>query len=101
MAESTPDVVARALAAAAARAKRLSHLDAAVTQMERLMNIPITPEMLPWGAAMLRQVQVHTFSCQSCRCNAHDASTEPLNSVYIYYIIYISYLLGSFYWGSS
>ena len=79
MAENTMDVVQRALAAAAARAKRLADLNAAVTQMEQLMNVPITPEMLPWGAAMLRQVQVLVIN----RCwldDAHGVSTASLNA---------------------
>ena len=56
------EIVQRALAAAAARAKRHADLNAAVTQMQRLTNITITPEMIPWSAAMLRQVQVQVYS---------------------------------------
>ena len=46
------DAVKAALQKAAARAERHALLDGAVTQMERLLNYPLGPEMLPWGSAM-------------------------------------------------
>lgn len=46
------DVVRDALAAAAARARRLAELNSATTRMERLLNVGLFPEMLPWGSAM-------------------------------------------------
>lgn len=44
--------VQNALQQAAMRAERYASLDGAVTQMERLLNYPLGPEMLPWGSAM-------------------------------------------------
>lgn len=48
------DVVRAALAAAAARARRHAELNAAATSLERLLNVGLSPDMLPWGSAMLR-----------------------------------------------
>lgn len=48
------DAVRAALAAAAQRAQRHAELDAAATSMERLLNVRLDPEMLPWGSAMFR-----------------------------------------------
>ena len=47
-----PPDVARVLQEAARRAERHAVLDSAMTQMQRLLNIPVAPEMLPWGSAM-------------------------------------------------
>ena len=47
-----PADVARVLTEAARRAERHAVLDSAMTQMQRLLNIPVVPEMLPWGSAM-------------------------------------------------
>ena len=47
-----PPDVARVLQEAARRAERHAVLDSAMTQMQRLLNIPVVPEMLPWGSAM-------------------------------------------------
>jgi hypothetical protein len=47
------DVVQKALAAAAARAQRHAELNSAASVMERLLNFALSPEMLPWGTAML------------------------------------------------
>lgn len=44
--------VQRALQLAAGRAARHAMLDSALTTMARLLNYPLEPEMLPWGAAM-------------------------------------------------
>ena len=48
------DAVRRALDAAAARARRHADLNAAASSMQRLLNIALFPEMLPWGSAMCR-----------------------------------------------
>ena len=54
------EVVQRALAAAALRAQRHAELNAGITQMEKLLNQSLSPEMLPWGSALdMRQVQVY------------------------------------------
>jgi len=47
------DVARRALEAAALRAQRHAELNAATTSMERLLNVDLPPQMLPWGSAML------------------------------------------------
>lgn len=47
-----PASVQRALQRAADRAERHAVLDSALTSMDRLLNYPLEPEMLPWGAAM-------------------------------------------------
>ena len=56
---ATNEVVQRALAAAALRAQRHAELNAGITQMEKLLNQSLAPEMLPWGSALdMRQVQI-------------------------------------------
>lgn len=46
------DAVQRALQKAAARAERHAVLDTARPTLERVLNYPHPPELLPWGAAM-------------------------------------------------
>ena len=47
-----PDKVSGVLARAAARAARLAELDTAQTSIQKLLNIDMPPEMLPWGDVM-------------------------------------------------
>ena len=47
-----PDNVSGVLARAAARAARLAELDTAQTSIQKLLNIDMPPEMLPWGAVL-------------------------------------------------
>lgn len=54
MASGGNELVQRALDAAAARARRHAELNAAATCIERLLNIPLSREMLPWGSALCR-----------------------------------------------
>ena len=54
MASGGNELVQKALEAAAARARRHAELNAAATCMERLLNIPLCRETLPWGFALCR-----------------------------------------------
>lgn len=45
------DMVRRMLDQAATRAQRHAELESATTVMERLLNVSLSPEMLPWGSA--------------------------------------------------
>lgn len=56
------DVVQKALAAAAARAQRHAELNSAASVMERLLNFALSPEMLPWGTAMLHADFIFSLS---------------------------------------
>ena len=64
-----PDNVSGVLARAAARAARLAELDTAQTSIQKLLNIDMPPEMLPWGAMI-------EFQCGS------------LNTMGMYVLIY-------------
>ena len=44
--------VQRVLRQAAMRAQRLAELDVAKRTIETVLNIPMDPETLPWGAAL-------------------------------------------------
>ena len=57
-----PSNVARVLQLASERAERHILLENARVVIERHLNIPVEPEMLPWGSALLKLICIQYSS---------------------------------------
>ena len=86
------DMVRRMLDQAATRAQRHAELESATTVMERLLNVSLSPEMLPWGSAcryliLFRKKHIINTYCILIKVFVGVASEAQLSFENLHYFV--------------